>query len=159
MCHLNLEFECMSYVFEYVLGYIIFKKTKFCFGRLCCIGVFFSITFESSFILVSRQENFFGLKKVFWKTFSCFGRRFVIHISWLILFWNFSHYFLFWKTCLIISGWFFFLSLRIILVFKRQLLVRVYREKKFVKIKLVLVNWLSIIGKSVKGSFEGVDGV
>jgi len=35
----------------------------------------------------------------------------------------------------------------------------VYRVKKFVEIKLVLVNWLSIIEKSVKGSFKGVDGV
>jgi hypothetical protein len=54
MCHLNLEFEFMSYGFEYVhlVILIMLKKTTFCFGRLCCIGVFL-ITFESSFILVS----------------------------------------------------------------------------------------------------------
>ena len=132
-----------------LLGYIIFKKTTFCFGRLCCIRVFFDYIWKQFSVIVF---SFFRRHYV-----SCFGRRFVIHISWLILFWNFSHYFLFWKTCLIISGWFFFLSLRIILVFKRQLLVRVYREKKFVKMNLVLVNWMSIIGKSVKGLFVGAD--
>ena len=134
----------MSYGFEYV--YITFKKTTFCFGRLCCIWVFFDYIWKQfSVIVFSFLEDIMYV--------SCFGRRFVIHISWLILFWIFSHYFLFWKTCLIISGWFFFLSLLcIILICKRQFLIIciVYGEnEKLCWNKAVYkVNWLSIIGKS-----------
>ena len=67
MCHLNLEFECMSYGFEYVYLVTLFlRRQHFVLEDFVALQLgFFSITFESSFILVSRQQNFFELKKVF----------------------------------------------------------------------------------------------
>ena len=65
MRHLNLEFEFVSYGFEYVYLVTLFlRRQHFVLEDFVALE-FFPITFESSFILVSRQQNFFELKKVF----------------------------------------------------------------------------------------------
>ena len=35
-----------------LLGYIIYKKTTFCFGRLCCIGVLFDYIWKQFSVIV-----------------------------------------------------------------------------------------------------------